>query len=93
MCDRVAPRKRKEATRMRSILSSAKRVVLECGACEERTVLRGPTEVWLSGPADFECGGCGRMLTLADKLDAEGPGAERAGGSRRPNRGTRGGVG
>ena len=78
---------------MRSILSSAKREVLECGACEERTVLGGPTEVWLSGPADFECGGCGRMLTLADKLDAEEPGAERAGGSRRPNRGTRGGVG
>ena len=78
---------------MRSILSCAKRVVLECGACEERTVLGGPTEVWLSGPTDFECGGCGRMLTLADKLDAEGPGAERAGGPRRPGRVTRGGFG
>ena len=64
---------------MRSILSSAERVVLECGACEERTVLGGPTEVWLSGPAGFECEGCGRTLTLADKLDAQGPGAERGG--------------
>ena len=78
---------------MRSTLSYAKRVVLECEACEGRTVLGGPTEVWLSGPGDFECGGCGRMLTLADKIDAEGPGAERVGGSRRPDRGTRGGVG
>ena len=77
---------------MRSTLSYAKRVVLECEACEGRTVLGGPTEVWLSGPGDFECGGCGRMLTLADKIDAEGPGAERTGGSRRPDRGTRGGV-
>ncbi len=74
---------------MRGILGYAKRVVLECDACEERTVLGRPTEVWLSGPTDFECERCGRMLTLADKLDAGGPGAEGAGESRRPDRGTR----
>ncbi len=92
MCDR-GPSQEEGAAHVRSVLSYAKRVVLVCVACEERTVLGGPTEVWLSGPTDFECRGCGRMLTLADKLDAEGPGAERAGGSRRPDRGTRGGVG
>ena len=58
---------------MKGILGSAERVVLACWACGERTVLGGPEEVWLSGPTDFGCGGCGRRLTLADRLDAELP--------------------
>jgi hypothetical protein len=63
---------------MRGIPGSAERVVLECWACGERTVLGGPEEVWLSGPTAFECGGCGRDLTLADRLDAELPEHGRA---------------
>ena len=59
---------------MRRIMGSAERVVLECWVCQERTVLGGAEEVWLSGPTTFECGGCGRALTLADRLDdAERP--------------------
>ena len=67
---------------MRSTPGSAERVVLECWACGERTVLGRPEEVWLSGPTDFECGGCGRALTLADRLDAERPEAAHARGHR-----------
>ena len=40
------------------------RIVLECGSCNERTILGGPEEVWLSERTSFECG-CGRVLTLA----------------------------
>jgi hypothetical protein len=76
------------------LLGSAERVVLGCGACGERTVLGGPEEVWLSGPTAFECRGCGRNLTLADRLDAELLEAGRAEGRPiRPGRETRGGVG
>ncbi len=63
---------------MKGMLGSANRVVLECRACGERTVLGGPEEVWLSGPTDFVCGGCGRDLTLADRLDAKLPEQGRA---------------
>ena len=58
---------------MKGILRSAERVVVGCWACGERTVLGGPEEVWLSGPTACGCGGCGRDLTLADRLDAELP--------------------
>ena len=68
---------------MKGILGSAERVVLECWACGERTVLGGPKEVWLSGPIDFGCGGCGRYLTLADRLDAELPAESGARGEGR----------
>jgi hypothetical protein len=79
---------------MKGTLGSAEHVVLECWACGERTVLGGPEEVWLSGPTDFGCGGCGRDLTLADRLDAELLEAGRAEGRPiRPGRETRGGVG
>ena len=68
---------------MRSCLGSeeGRRIVLECEECHERTVLGGPEEVWGSGRVTFECG-CGRRLTLADRLDAElqKPGARREGG-------------
>ena len=63
-------------------------------ACGKWTVLGGPEEVWLSGPTAFECRGCGRNLTLADRLDAELLEAGRAEGRPiRPGRETRGGVG
>ena len=65
---------------MRGILSYTERVVLVCEACEERTVLGGPMEVWLSGPTDFECRGCGRTLTLADKTRRGGTGSRTRGG-------------
>ena len=79
---------------MKGILRSAERVVLECRACGERTVLGGPEEVWLSGPTAFGCGGCGRDLTLADRLDAEPPSrvGRARGRSVRPGRRPRGGV-
>jgi hypothetical protein len=65
------------------LLGSAERVVLGCGACGERTVPGGPEEVWLSGPTAFECRGCGRNLTLADRLDAELPAESGARGEGR----------
>ncbi len=73
---------------MRSILSSAERVVLECRGCAERIVLGGPEDVWLSGRTTFECE-CGRRLTLAHRIEegerdvaaasARSAAAERAG--------------
>lgn len=46
------------------------RIVLGCGSCNERTILGGPEEVWLSGRTSFECG-CGRVLTLAHRIGEE----------------------
>ena len=79
----MVPAKPEGATRMKGTLGSAEHVVLECWACGERTVLGGPEEVWLSGPTDFGCGGCGRYLTLADRLDAELPAESGARGEGR----------
>ena len=82
---------------MRSFLGSVleQRIVLECGACHERTVLGGPEDVWRSGRVTFECGGCGRGLTLADRLPEGRPGAiaGHAGGGlgKAGPRGARGG--
>jgi hypothetical protein len=41
-----------------------------CQECGERTVLAGPESVWHSGYTFFECG-CGKSLTLADRLDEQ----------------------
>ncbi len=57
---------------MGSKLCSAERIVLECESCGERTVLGGPEDVWLSRRTTFECG-CGRGLTLADRLGEDRP--------------------
>ena len=47
------------------------RVELGC-RCKERLVLLGREEDWYwEGRAAFECAGCGRILTLADRLDEE----------------------
>ena len=47
------------------------RVELGC-RCQERLVLLGREEDWYSeGRTAFECAGCGRALTLADRLDEE----------------------
>jgi hypothetical protein len=70
-CEMVVPAKHEGGYTHGGILGAAERVVLKCERCEERTVLGKPEEVWLSGPTDFKCGGCGRRLTLADRLDAE----------------------
>jgi hypothetical protein len=49
-------------------------VVLACGSCEERTVLLGSTDDWhQEGRESFECGGCGRELTLADRVEEVHP--------------------
>ncbi len=47
---------------------SAERIVLECRACNERIVLGGPEDVWLSGRTTFECE-CGQRLTLAHRTE------------------------
>jgi hypothetical protein len=38
-----------------------------CEECGERTVLAGPESVWREARTFFECG-CGKDLTLADRL-------------------------
>jgi hypothetical protein len=48
--------------------SSRRVIVLVCEECGERTVLGGPLSVWYSQSTRFGCG-CGRELTLADRLD------------------------
>ena len=50
--------------------TSARRIVLVCEECGERTVLAGPESVWRSESTFFECG-CGRYLTLAALLSEE----------------------
>jgi hypothetical protein len=55
---------------------SSRRVILVCEECGERTVLGGPLSVWYSKSTRFGCG-CGRELTLADRLDQPGVGRAR----------------
>jgi hypothetical protein len=50
--------------------SSKRRIVLVCEECGERTVLAGPESVWHSESTFFECG-CGKDLTLANRLDEQ----------------------
>ncbi len=46
------------------------RAVLACRGCQERTVLLGATDDWYAeGRVSFECGGCGRHMTLADRVE------------------------
>lgn len=43
--------------------------VLACRSCQERTVLLGNAGDWYRDErSTFTCGGCGRELTLADRL-------------------------
>ena len=41
-----------------------------CEECGERTVLAGPESVWREARTFFECG-CGKDLTLADRLEEQ----------------------
>jgi hypothetical protein len=50
------------------VASRSRRVVLVCEECGDRVVLLGPLSAWRSEGAVFECG-CGKDLTLADRLD------------------------
>ena len=50
-------------------MRDSERIILECEACGERTVLGGPLSVWRSESTTFGCE-CGERLTLADRLDA-----------------------
>ena len=52
-----------------SVLCSG-RIVLECATCEERLVLLGREEDWLSTRTVFECE-CGQSLSLAGNRIAE----------------------
>lgn len=49
---------------------SSRRVILVCEECGERTVLGEPLSVWCSQSTHFGCE-CGRVLTLADRLDQQ----------------------
>ncbi len=53
----------------RSVLCSG-RIILECANCEERLVLLGREEDWLSTRTIFECE-CGQSLSLAGNRIAE----------------------
>ena len=46
---------------------SERHIVLMCEECGERTVLAGPETIWREARTFFECG-CGKNLTLADRL-------------------------
>jgi len=44
-------------------------IVLACRSCKERTLLLGATHDWYrKGRTTFVCGGCGREMTLADRV-------------------------
>ena len=57
---------------MGSKLCSPERIVLGCESCGGRIVFGGPDDLWRSGRITFECG-CGRGLTLADRLSEDRP--------------------
>jgi hypothetical protein len=58
-----------------------------CEECGERTVLAGPESIWREARTFFECG-CGKDLTLTDRLDGQdttplaSPQQAHAGGNR-----------
>lgn len=54
-----------------SFVRFSKRIVLGCG-CGERLILLGLEEDWQSEKTVFECE-CGTRLTLADRVEEEGP--------------------
>jgi hypothetical protein len=50
-------------------MEASGRVVLACRSCGERTILLGSTGDWYREERElFGCGGCGRELTLADRV-------------------------
>ena len=66
---------RDKGEKMREIEATGS-VVLACRSCEERTVLLGSTDDWQrEGRVTFSCGGCGRELTLADRVVEASPDA------------------
>ncbi len=55
----------------------SERIILECKTCKERLVLLGREDDWYSeGRTAFPCGGCGRRLTLADRIEEADPQAD-----------------
>lgn len=46
------------------------RLLLECEECGENLILLGLEDDWDSQPSNFECG-CGKTLTLEDRVDEE----------------------
>ncbi len=48
----------------------SERIALECNGCGERLVLLGHEGDWRSEESAFECG-CGKKLTLADRVDEQ----------------------
>jgi hypothetical protein len=48
-------------------VTCSKGIVLECDVCEEKLILVGRESDWRSeGRTSFECGGCGKKLSLED---------------------------
>ena len=45
-------------------------IVLECSRCGEHLILLGREEDWPKEHRDvFDCGGCAKTVTLADRID------------------------
>jgi hypothetical protein len=51
-------------------IDTSGRIVLECSGCGERIILLGQEEDWSREHRHaFECGGCTKTVTLADRVD------------------------
>lgn len=75
-------RKRRRARGAFEEFEASRRVLLACRGCAERLVLLGLEIDWRKeGRSTFTCGGCGTLLTFADRL---GTGRPDPSGSRRP---------
>lgn len=52
----------------------SERIVLKCAGCAERLILLGLEEDWYrEGRTSFPCGGCGREVTLANRVEEGDP--------------------
>ena len=62
-------RKRRRAGGALEELEASGRVPLACRGCAERVVLLGREDDWREeGRPTFACGGCGTVLTFADRV-------------------------
>jgi hypothetical protein len=51
-------------------VEASAQIVLECSGCGEHLILLGLEEDWAKEHRDaFDCGGCAKTVTLADRVD------------------------
>ena len=51
-------------------IDTSGQIVLECSGCGERAILLGHEDDWSREHRDaFECSGCNKTVTLADRID------------------------